>query len=91
MNRHDHSIVDVCQTLNGYWRGNDTLMRIDEATELMEWLAWRVTVGWTQPTDVYGSAVRSLACAALMDGSRYLKPMRELEDLADSVAGEEEN
>ena len=91
MNRHTYSIVDACQTLNSYFRNREPGMRLDEALDIMEFLAWRVTVGWEQPTQVYDSAVRSLACAALMDGSRYLKPMRELETLADSVADKEEN
>lgn len=91
MTRGDYSVVDCCQTLNAYFRNKEPGMRLQDALELMEFLAWRVTLGWEQPTQVYDAAVRSLACAALMDGSRYLKPMRELEELADSVAYKEEN
>jgi hypothetical protein len=46
MNRHDHSVLEVCGTLIGWLSGSGDSISFDSVCHLCAWLCWRVEAGW---------------------------------------------
>jgi len=70
--RFARSVLGVCETLHGSLTGSLEGLPDDEIDAQAEWLAWRITAGWTQTPESfplghhrYDRAVRMLARATL--------------------------
>jgi len=70
--RFARSVLGVCETIHGSITGSLHGLPDDEIGAQAEWLAWRITDGWTQTPESftlghhrYDRAVRMLARATL--------------------------